>query len=108
MLVMVVVVCMSTSPPVFLLILLFLTLGATLHGVHVTVCVGMCVGMCVGQQRRRGGQLFQSCMCGFHPDCGFAQQVNSMGQSRQDELKTLLKKTTQSTFKLLPKILHEK
>lgn len=104
MLVMVVVVCMSTSPPVFLLILLFLTLGATLHGVHVTVCVAMCVR----QQRRRGGQLFQSCMCGFHPDCGLAQQVNSMGQSRQDELKTLLKKTTQSTFKLLPNILHEK
>lgn len=89
MLVMVVVVCVSTSPPVLLLILLFLTLGAALHGVRVIVCVDMCVS----KQRGRGGQLFQRSMCGFNPDCGFTQQIDGMGQSGQNELKTLLEKT---------------
>ncbi len=93
MLVMVVVVRMLTSPPVFLLVLLFLTLGAALHGVHV----GMCVGVRVGQQRGRGGQLLQGGVCGFNPDCGFAQQVDGVGQSGQDELKTLLEKTARRT-----------
>lgn len=93
MLVMVVVVRMSTSPPVLLLVLLFLALGTTLHGVRV----GVCVGVRVGQQRGRGGQLFQCSVCGFNPNCGFTQQVNGVGQSGQNELKTLLQKVTQHT-----------
>lgn len=93
MLVMVVVVHMSTSPSLLFLVLLFLTLGAPLHGVHVSVCVGVRVG----HQRGRGGQLLQGGMCGFDPDCGITQQVDGVGQSGQDELKTLLEKTTQLT-----------
>ena len=95
MVVVVVVVRMSNSPPVLLLllVLLFLALGAALHGVHV----GVCVDVRVGQQRGRGGQLLQGGMCGFNPDRGFTQQVNGVGQSGQDELKTLLEETVPRT-----------
>lgn len=86
--VMMVVVCMSTSPPVFLLIVLLLALSAALH----SVWVGMRVGVCVGQQRRRRRQLLECGVYGFNPDHGLAQQVDGMGQSRKDELKTLLEK----------------
>ena len=90
MLGMVVVVHMVTSPNVLLFIFLFLTLGATLHGVHVVVSVGVRVG----QQRGRGRQLLQSGMCVFNSDRCLPQQVNGMGQSGQDELKTLLEQKT--------------
>ncbi len=103
MLVMVVVVRMSTSPPVLLLVLLVLALRATLHGVRV----GVCVGVRVGQQRGRGGQLFQGGVCGFNANCGFTQQVDGVGQSRQDELKTLLEKTKQTKFKQHPTTLYQ-
>lgn len=82
----VVVVHMSTSPPVILFVVLFLALGAALHGMRVRVRVD--------QQRGGGGQLLEGSVRGFYPDCGFAQQVNGVGQSGQDELKTLLEETT--------------
>lgn len=90
--VVVVVVHVWTPPPlvlllvVVLLIVLVLALGATLHGVHVDVCVDVRVG----QQRGRGGQLLQGGVSGLYPDGGLAQQVDGVGQSGQDELKTLL------------------
>jgi len=99
-----VVVHMWTPPPVLLLLLLLLlvvlvvllALGAALHGMHVDVRVDMRVG----QQGGRGGQLRQGGVSGVHPDDGLAQQVNGMGQSGQDELKTLLRenKTTSSSW----------
>lgn len=87
---MVVVVRVPTSPPVLLFVILLLTLGPALHG----VCVGVCVGVRVGLQRGGGGQLLQGGVRGFHPDRGLAQQVDGVRQSGQNELKTLLKKST--------------
>lgn len=93
MLMVVVVVRMPTSPPVILVVLLLLALGAAFHG----VCVAVCVAVRVGQQRGRGGQLLQGRVRGFYPHRGFTQQVDGVGQSRQNELKTLLEKATQRT-----------
>lgn len=86
-LVMVVVVRVSASPPVVLLVLLFLALGATFHG----VCVGVRVAVRVAQRRGGGGQLLQGGVRGFHPNCCLAQQVDGMRQSGQNELETLLR-----------------
>lgn len=91
MLVMVVIVHVSASPPVLLLLLvLVLALGATLHG----VCVSMGVGVSVGHQGGRGGQLLQGGMRGFDPDVGLTQKVHGVGQSGQNELETLLQTTS--------------
>lgn len=88
MLVMVVVVRVPTSSPVVLIIVLhLLALGAALHGVRVAVRVGMSVG-------HGGGQLLQGGVCGLNTDRGLAQQVDGVGQRGQDELKTLLQRTT--------------
>lgn len=76
--VVVVVVVVARSPPVLLLLVLFLTLRAALHGVRVGV----------GQQR--GGHLLQGGVRGFDLDAGFAQQVDGVRQSGEDELETLL------------------
>lgn len=86
-LVMVVVVRVSVSPPVVLLVLFFLALGAAFHG----VCVGVRVAVCVAQRRGGGGQLLQGGVRGFHPDCCLAQQVDGVRQSGQNELETLLR-----------------
>lgn len=86
-LVMVVVVRVSASPPVVLLVLLFLALGATFHG----VCVGVRVAVRVAQRWGGGGQLLQGGVRGFHPNCCLAQQVDGVRQSGQNELETLLR-----------------
>lgn len=94
-LVMVVVVRVSASPPVVLLVLLFLALGATFHG----VCVGVRVAVCVAQQRGGGGKLLQGGVRGFHPNCCLAQQVDGVRQSGQNELETLLRDNAGDPFK---------
>lgn len=87
-LVMVVVVRVPTSPPVVLVVVLhLLALGAALHGVRVGVRVGVSVG-------HGGGQLLQGGVRGLNTNCGLAQQVDGVGQRGQDELKTLLQRTT--------------
>lgn len=87
-LVMVVVVRVPTSPPVVLVVVLhLLALGAALHGVRVGVRVGVSVG-------HGGGQLLQGGVRGLNADRGLAQQVDGVGQRGQDELKTLLQRTT--------------
>lgn len=83
---MVVVVRVSDSPPVILIVLLFLALRAALHG----VCVGVRVAMRVAQRRGGGGQLLQGGVRGFHPNCCLTQQINRVRQSGQNELETLL------------------
>lgn len=85
---MVVVVRVPTSPPVVLVVLVhLLALGAALHGVRVGVRIGMSVG-------HGGGQLLQGGVRGLNADRGLAQQVDGVGQRGQDELKTLLQRTT--------------
>lgn len=76
-LVVVVVVVVPPPPPVLLLLVLFLALGATLHGVHV----GVGVGVHVGQQRGRRGELLQGGVRGLDLDGGLAQQVDGVRQS---------------------------
>lgn len=91
MLVMVVVVGVPTSPPVVLVLVVhLLALGAALHGVHVGVRVGVHVG-------HGGGQLLQGGVRGLHAHHGLAQQVDGVRQRGQDELETLLRRTTRGS-----------